>query len=71
MGGVSLVLMPLIPVLPGLGSLLALVFGLIAWRLEPRRRWLVLIAIVVSGSGLVLAASQLVAALSAVLSSHS
>jgi hypothetical protein len=68
-GLVSLVLLPLVPILPGLGSLLSLAFGLIAWRVEPGRRWLVLVAIVVSGGGLALAISQLVAALSAVLAS--
>lgn len=71
MGIVSLVLMPMVPVLPGLGSVVALVFGLVAWRIEPRRRWLVLIAIVVSSGGLILATVQLVAAFSAVLSSNS
>jgi hypothetical protein len=70
-GIVSLVLMPMVPVLPGLGSVVALVFGLVAWRIEPRRRWLVLIAIVVSSGGLILATVQLVAAFSAVLSSNS
>jgi len=50
-----------------LGSLLALVLGLLTYRRLSQQRWLAVAAIVVGGAGLMLALTQLMAALSAVL----
>jgi hypothetical protein len=65
-GLTSLALMPVVPILPGLGSLLALILALLALR-GRGRRWLVAVAILVSGGGLVLVVIQLAAALVAAL----
>jgi hypothetical protein len=65
----SLALLPFVPILPGLGSVLAIVLGALAagsQRVAPRR-WLAVAAIVVGGGGLVLALAQLVIALAAAL----
>lgn len=59
--------MPMVPILPGLGSLLGLILGFLAYRYEPGRRWIAGITIVVSSGGLTLMLIQLVAVLTAAL----
>ncbi len=65
---VSLGLLPFIPILPGLGSLLALTLGLLAYRRLPAgRRGRAVVTIAIGGMGAMLALTQLLAALLAVL----
>lgn len=59
---VSFVLIPVIPFLPGMGSLLALVLAL----RQPPRRLVTVAAAVVAVAGIVLVATQLAAVLLAV-----
>ena len=63
-GLISLALLPFIPVLPGLGSLLALGLGLLARPPSPARRsWVAAAAVVAGAVGSMLALIQLTAAL--------
>jgi len=66
-GLASVGLLPFIPVLPGVGGLVALALGLLALRRAAPRRWLVVAAMFVGGAGFALALLQLAAALAAAL----
>jgi len=66
-GSASLVLLPVVPVLPGLGSLLALMLAL-RHREPIRGNWLPAAGLGVACAGLLLALWQLAAAASAALS---
>lgn len=63
---VSLALLPFVPILPGLGSLLAL--GLLICYQEMGPRWLWVASAIVGAMGVLLAGAQLVAALATALS---
>ncbi len=64
-GLVSLALLPFIPVLPGMGSLLAVALGLLALR-QATRLWMPVVAVVTGGLGLALALAQTLSAVLAV-----
>jgi len=62
-GLVSLLLLPFIPILPGLGSVLALVLGVLSLRARVRPLWTVVAAILLGSLGVFLAAVQVFAML--------
>jgi len=62
-GAVSLGLLPFVPILPGVGSLLVLAWGVLACGGAGRPRWLAVSAVVVGALGTFLAAVQLAAVL--------
>ena len=66
-GLISLILLPFIPVLPGLGSLVAGILTLLAYPRAGRRRWLVFVIVPIAGLGILLALLQLTGAFSAAL----
>ncbi|HEY77157.1 MAG TPA: hypothetical protein G4O00_13455 [Thermoflexia bacterium] len=57
-GIVSLGLLPFIPVLPGVGSLLVLAQGVLSWKGAGRPRWPAVVAIAIGALGSFLAAVQ-------------
>lgn len=66
-GAVNLGLLPFVPILPGIGSLVVLAWGVFACGGARRPRWLAVSVVVVGALGAFLAAVQSVAVLFAVI----
>jgi hypothetical protein len=66
MGVASFLLLPFIPLLPGLGSVAALILGWFMLR-QKKDVFLAIAAVITGGAGIVLLLTQVIAALLAVL----
>ncbi len=65
-GAASLILLPFVPLLPGLGSTAGLLLGLLSYR-KAQRRWVAVAAVAVGGLGVALALIQALTALVSLL----